>query len=208
MLYLGYISPYVGMVSKKLGEKKIAAWEGFSLKLEGSAPGEKLMNNNLPNRCRPYVAAAPSSSTPRLRLGLLLRLLLELDFLLVLLLAGLVLALQALHLLVRLLHRLEKPLEAGLLRRLQVLGQPRGRGAHAVFAEAFFRHEERHQPFHVRRFPFEITFRVVRGSHVGVEEELSRVFVGPVRGDGVAFLRVVFDMRHHCFEGAVVTDQF
>lgn len=117
----------------------------------------------------------------RLRLGLLLLILLQLLLLLLVLL--LILSLQVLDLLVRLGDRFEEALKAGLLAGLEVLGQPCGAGPHAVLAEALLRHEELHQPVDVRGIPFELAVWVVGRPHIGVEEEVARVGVGPVFGE-------------------------
>lgn len=40
-----------------------------------------------------------------------------------------------------------------------------------------------------------------------MEEELARVLVGPVVGDGVSLFGIAFDVRYDFFERAVVADE-
>ena len=156
----------------------------------------------------PRLSSGGSRGASWLGFCLFLLLLVRLCFFLALLALLFDLAFAALHLLRRRLDRFEKPLEAGLLGRFEILAEAGGRAAHAVFAEALFRHEEGDEAVDVGRGPFEVAVRVVRRAHVRVEEELSRVAVGPVGGDGVALFRVGGDVRDDVFERAVVADQF
>lgn len=149
-----------------------------------------------------------SRCASRLRLGRLL--LLRHDLCLFLLLRGffLILALQRLPLLLALLPRLEEALEPALLLRVQALAQPRGAAAHAVLAEALFLDQELDQPGHVGRLPLEIAGRVVGGAHVRVQEQLARVGVRVVVGDGeLALERAVAHLVHERGERFVLANQ-
>jgi len=55
-------------------------------------------------------------------------------------------------------------------------------------------------------FPFEVTFRVIGWSDIGVEEELAGVGVRPVFGDGKLSLTGLAGFNEF-FEGAVFADE-
>lgn len=149
-----------------------------------------------------------SGSPPRFGFQFLFSFLIQLRFLFLLFFLHLVFSLQVFDFLVRFCNRFKETFEARLLRGFQILGQSCRCASHSVFAEAFLGHEELDQAFNVRSFPFEVAVRVLWWSHVWVEKQLSRVLVGPVVRDGVAFLRVFLDERYDVLEAAVVADHF
>jgi hypothetical protein len=144
-------------------------------------------------------------TSPGLRLGLLLRLCILLLFLLLGLELLVRFALEARLLLGRLLNRFEEALQSALLRRLHVLGQLGGAAAHAVFVEMLLFDEEFDKAFDVRGFPFHVALCRVGGAHVGLEEELARVGVGPVFGDCV--LAAALQVLDYVLEVLVLADK-
>ena len=54
----------------------------------------------------------------------------------------------------------------------------------------------------------EVALRMVGGPDVRIEEEVTCVFVGPVRWDGVSLFRIGLDVRDNAFEIAVVANKF
>jgi hypothetical protein len=74
-----------------------------------------------------------------------------------------------------------------------------GRASDPVLAETFFSNEISDEPFNVWSIPCEVAFFVVRRTYVWVEEELSRLLIGPVVWYSIFLFRIFFDCRDDLF---------
>jgi hypothetical protein len=123
------------------------------------------------------------SCTPWLSFRLSLLLLLFLQLLLLLLILLLILPLQALNLRFRLRNRLKESFQPSLLSTLQILLQSRSTGSDSILAKSLLCDQKLNQAVNVGSFPFEFAFWVCSGADIGVEEEFSRIGIGPVVWD-------------------------
>lgn len=104
------------------------------------------------------------------------------------------LALGASLLLVRACDWLEEALQSRLLCALEVLGQPSGTVAHAVFAESLVSNQVLNQGLHIWCLPLEVTVRMIRIPNVGSNEQVSSILIGPVLRDNILLLGVLLHM--------------
>jgi hypothetical protein len=155
----------------------------------------------------PHSTYEISTSSPGLRLSLLLRLCILLLFLLLLVQLLIRLTLETRLLLRRLLNRLEEAFQTTLLCTLHVFLQLGGTVSDPILVEMLLLDEEFDQTLNVGGFPLEVAFGGVGGAHVGLEEEEAGVGEGPVFGKG-EFVLAGLDVCDYAFEVIVVADEF